>query len=336
TGGLSSSRVCGKASRSARTTPPPRSTRSSTSVRTRTRSAVAPGACAAPAAGTPAGATGTLSPAGASGTVAGVDAGAPGTVPAASPASAAAGAASGARCSLPHSSQSRVATISQAKIRKVRVWFIGQEHSFAGGTRRQVGIGGSGGHCDARFRRGQRAAAPERVVEGLAQGDATRLRGGRAGDEHVGAIGQAGAQFAEGFAQRALDAVAADRAAVDLARDRQAQAGGTAVAEQVQGEQRGAGAATLGKDPVEVRAHADARLAGQAAVHGIGIRGGAAAWAARGHQALRRLRPLARRRARILRPSAVAMRARKPWSRLRLRLLGWKVRLVAMAWARVQ
>ena len=47
-------------------------------------------------------------------------------------------------------------------------------------------------------------------------------------------------------------------------------------------------------------------------------------------QAQRRLRPLARRRARTLRPSAVFMRARKPWSRLRLRLLGWKVRLVAM------
>src|SRR5690606_39275637 len=48
-------------------------------------------------------------------------------------------------------------------------------------------------------------------------------------------------------------------------------------------------------------------------------------------QALRRAPPLARRRARILRPSALFMRARKPWSRLRLRLLGWKVRLVAMA-----
>src|SRR5690606_38276921 len=47
-------------------------------------------------------------------------------------------------------------------------------------------------------------------------------------------------------------------------------------------------------------------------------------------QTARRARPLARRRARILRPSAVFMRARKPWSRLRLRLLGWYVRLVAM------
>ena len=38
---------------------------------------------------------------------------------------------------------------------------------------------------------------------------------------------------------------------------------------------------------------------------------------------IRRLRPLARRRARTLRPSAVAMRARKPCVRTRLILLGW-------------
>lgn len=43
----------------------------------------------------------------------------------------------------------------------------------------------------------------------------------------------------------------------------------------------------------------------------------------------RRLRPLARRAARILRPLFVAMRARKPWLRLRLRLLGWNVRFMA-------
>ena len=37
----------------------------------------------------------------------------------------------------------------------------------------------------------------------------------------------------------------------------------------------------------------------------------------------RRLRPFARRAASTLRPAAVAMRARKPWRRLRTRLLGW-------------
>src|SRR5690242_4853724 len=40
---------------------------------------------------------------------------------------------------------------------------------------------------------------------------------------------------------------------------------------------------------------------------------------------VRRARPLARRAARTLRPLAVAMRARKPWVRLRCKLLGWKV-----------
>ena len=41
-----------------------------------------------------------------------------------------------------------------------------------------------------------------------------------------------------------------------------------------------------------------------------------------------RLRPLARRRLRTRRPPGVAMRARKPWRRLRRRLLGWKVRFM--------
>lgn len=39
-----------------------------------------------------------------------------------------------------------------------------------------------------------------------------------------------------------------------------------------------------------------------------------------------RLRPLARRRASTLRPATVDMRARKPWRRLRILTLGWKVR----------
>ncbi len=39
-------------------------------------------------------------------------------------------------------------------------------------------------------------------------------------------------------------------------------------------------------------------------------------------------RPLRRRAARIRRPARVRMRLRKPWVRLRRRLLGWKVRLL--------
>lgn len=39
-------------------------------------------------------------------------------------------------------------------------------------------------------------------------------------------------------------------------------------------------------------------------------------------------RPLARRRRRTLRPPAVFIRARNPWDRLRLILLGWYVRFI--------
>ncbi len=50
--------------------------------------------------------------------------------------------------------------------------------------------------------------------------------------------------------------------------------------------------------------------------------------AASGPQPARRARPLLRRDAKIARPARVRMRRRKPWVRLRRRLLGWKVRLL--------
>src|ERR1700761_9138531 len=43
------------------------------------------------------------------------------------------------------------------------------------------------------------------------------------------------------------------------------------------------------------------------------------------------LRPRARRAARTLRPLGVAERVRKPWRRLRTRLLGWKVRFIGQS-----
>ena len=43
------------------------------------------------------------------------------------------------------------------------------------------------------------------------------------------------------------------------------------------------------------------------------------------NQALKRLRPFARRRLMTSRPFLFAILARKPWLRLRFRLLGWKV-----------
>lgn len=51
----------------------------------------------------------------------------------------------------------------------------------------------------------------------------------------------------------------------------------------------------------------------------------------RGTQPARRTRPLRRRSARMARPARVRMRRRKPWVRLRRRLLGWKVRLLTRA-----
>ena len=49
---------------------------------------------------------------------------------------------------------------------------------------------------------------------------------------------------------------------------------------------------------------------------------------------VRRLRPLARRRASTRRPPLVDMRARKPWVFARLRLLGWYVRFMVMPFLR--
>lgn len=43
-------------------------------------------------------------------------------------------------------------------------------------------------------------------------------------------------------------------------------------------------------------------------------------------------RPFARRRLSTRRPALVAMRARKPWVRARLILLGWKVRFMTNTW----
>ena len=48
----------------------------------------------------------------------------------------------------------------------------------------------------------------------------------------------------------------------------------------------------------------------------------------------RRRRPRARRRAKTLRPFFVAMRARKPWLRLRFKTLGWNVRFMLGAFGR--
>gem|GEM_PF-5038219 len=57
-----------------------------------------------------------------------------------------------------------------------------------------------------------------------------------------------------------------------------------------------------------------------------GAKGGAAISRRSQTQAESCLRPLLRRRLRTARPAFVDIRLRNPWSRLRLILLGWKVR----------
>jgi hypothetical protein len=52
-------------------------------------------------------------------------------------------------------------------------------------------------------------------------------------------------------------------------------------------------------------------------------------------QDARRARPLARRALMILRPLFVAMRARKPCVRARLRRLGWKVLFTSVPWPKL-
>src|SRR6185312_17092189 len=122
-----------------------------------------------------------------------------------------------------------------------------------------------------------------------------------------------------GCAQTPLDAVALRRVA-DLLGDRQSDAGpGGLDRHGLQRERRASGAPAFGR--VE-----ELRPLAQPA-ESLGVRRGR--HAAR-PQAERDLRPTLRRKFRILRPSLVAMRARKPWRRVRTILLGWYVRFIVL------
>ena len=159
------------------------------------------------------------------------------------------------------------------------------------------------------------------------------VRGGALADP-AGKEGTAGL-LAELLAQGALDAVAADGVRIDLARDGQAQPRRRVIGQPVQGKAgiRGAPAALEHAGELGLRAHprrgrkagAEGRRqrddAGILSGHRrLGHRwqhhcspGAGAGDAVRPEgQTVRRRRPLARRRANTLRPSAVAMRARKP------------------------
>lgn len=89
--------------------------------------------------------------------------------------------------------------------------------------------------------------------------------------------------------------------------------------EEQQEQMRLANLPTAALDPQVIRPLAKPTLPGVAEA-------GEAQFALVGMVATSRLRPLARRRERTLRPPGVFIRARKPWVRLRLMLLGWYVR----------
>jgi len=93
-------------------------------------------------------------------------------------------------------------------------------------------------HCAGRAGSRQRATAQQKAAEGFAQRGTVDTGGGRSGHDHVGAGRQDAAQVAEVVTQDALDAIAADRMRVDLARHRQPQARGTGVGHPMQTEQR--------------------------------------------------------------------------------------------------
>lgn len=116
TGGLPSSLVCGNCSSSASSTRPPSSTRRSTSVVTVTRWLAGVALACACTAAWP-GAPGTCA-------LGMPPEAAPGTLCAAAGADVVVGAGVGAAFSRLHSIHSSTATISQAKMRNTRVWFI--------------------------------------------------------------------------------------------------------------------------------------------------------------------------------------------------------------------
>lgn len=123
----------------------------------------------------------------------------------------------------------------------------------------------------------------------------------------------------EAFAHDPLDPVARHGGLGDLAGDGQAQAGVSQIVGSGQhGEAAIAGFDWLGEDGGESVSASQPGATREARGAGQGIQGD------------RRARPLARRAFRTRRPPRVAMRARKPWVRLRWMMLGWKVRFMAI------
>ena len=122
------------------------------------------------------------------------------------------------------------------------------------------------------------------------------------------------------FADQPLDAVACTSRSDGFFCDGQSQPGMISLVGPEAGTERLAlDALAFGKYELEFRRFTQPRVGLKPRANGH--------WNAYG---IRRARPLARRRASTRRPPLVAIRARKPWVRLRRRVCGWKVRFMTL------
>lgn len=163
--------------------------------------------------------------------------------------------------------------------------------------------------------------APERGEEVALQLPVGRRGGGGAGDDdHIAGGAEIMLVEAEDLAQTPADAIADDGLA-DLAGDSHAKARGGALllvaGEEKNNQQGSASTAPLLEDTIKLFARSQPMVGREreTPVQGFDQRS----------ETVRRWRPLARRRARTLRPLLVAMRARNPCFLARRRLFGWKV-----------
>ena len=156
------------------------------------------------------------------------------------------------------------------------------------------------------------------VGDELAERSRRAPRGGRQARSHVGA-GSRSAQALTASRRRRLMRLRSGALPVFLVTVNPMPGSSILAVDRLQPKSRAPGAIAPG-GPQEL-----APL-GQAPQRGLG-RGMAVMQAAR-LRPTSFLRPAARRRLRILRPFLVAMRARKPWRRVRTSLLGWNVRFI--------
>jgi hypothetical protein len=154
-----------------------------------------------------------------------------------------------------------------------------------------------------------------------------QCRAGRRGSawlrgDHEIKRGQCNRDLPEMLSDETLQAITVDRALCDPATHREAQTRASAGRRPDVSDEPVGMAANPAKSGVELGFRKQARGARETLRTHRGTAIGTARRRVPG-QGIRRLRPLARRADRTFRPSAVAMRARKPWVRALLRRPGW-------------